>query len=688
MDGDLASEPEKLRSENPELRSESDALQHRLNSRPARATLKRARRWIFDRLPAGVRAKLGPAYIRIRERSSTLFDSSANARAIQALVDDRNALTANGPPARLPLTPPTPDVWPEIDVGVVTYNSTRWIEGFFGSLLAQDYPLERIHLRFVDNGSTDETITRLEGARAAHADRFGTFEILRRPNRGYGAGHDAAIRAGHAPFCLVTNVDLVFERDAIGRIAGLAVADDAAVASWEFRQKPYEHPKYYDPVTGKTNWCSHACVLIRRSAYEAVGGYEPRIFMYGEDVELSYRLRRAGYDLRYVPAAVVWHFSYENAGEVKPLQFRGSTLANALLRLRYGTLYDMIAGAILLWRLRSISDVYPGSRRDARRAFRQYLTNAPAFLFSRRRSRAKFPFRRWDYEMIREGAFLEGKPLPGAGPLVSIVIRTFGGRAALLTQAVLAAAQQSYPFVEVIVVEDGGSENQSVVDALASATTVPVRYRGLPKVGRSRAGNAGLEMASGQYAMFLDDDDLVFADHVETLMAALADDPGARAAYSLAWQVPTSYADAERTSYTERSYDLPALFRQPFEAEVLWHHNFMPIQSVLFETALFRERGGLDPELEALEDWNLWLRYSADTRFIYVPKVTSLFRVPAEETMLAARHEVLHQAYETAKNKARSDVERLTVPQDQGSSSAGESKPSNEEHRPAGLRIA
>ena len=46
-----------------------------------------------------------------------------------------------------------------------------------------------------------------------------------------------------------------------------------------------------DPVTLDTVWCSGAAMLLRRSAFESVGGFAARIFMYGEDVDLSWRLR-------------------------------------------------------------------------------------------------------------------------------------------------------------------------------------------------------------------------------------------------------------------------------------------------------------------------------------------------------------------------------------------------------------
>ena len=69
------------------------------------------------------------------------------------------------------------------------------------------------------------------------------------------------------------------------------------------RQIPYEHPKAYDPVTLDTPWVSGAATLFRREAFEAVGGFDDAIFMYGEDVDLSWRLRARGL-APHLPAAV------------------------------------------------------------------------------------------------------------------------------------------------------------------------------------------------------------------------------------------------------------------------------------------------------------------------------------------------------------------------------------------------
>ena len=55
------------------------------------------------------------------------------------------------------------------------------------------------------------------------------------------------------------------------------------------------------------DWLTGACILARREAYEAVGGFDPRIFMYGEEQEWARRIKRAGWDVLYEPRVSVVH---------------------------------------------------------------------------------------------------------------------------------------------------------------------------------------------------------------------------------------------------------------------------------------------------------------------------------------------------------------------------------------------
>jgi GT2 family glycosyltransferase/acetyltransferase-like isoleucine patch superfamily enzyme len=605
---------------------------------------------IYQKLPflIGVRMRLGRIVSAAQAKMMRAINSQHNLKAIQTIAD-----------RRFGYAPGTPlfDVQPVVDISVVTYNSSKWVDGFFASVKAQQYPLHKLNLCFVDNGSKDSTVGDLQRWKTQLGTELAGFEIIQGGNVGFGLGHDRAIKTGHAEFVLISNIDIVFAPDSISRVVATAQADTpGAVASWELRQAPYEHPKYYDPVTHETNWSSHACILIRRSAYAKVGGYEHEIFMYGEDVELSYRFRSYGYQLKYCPGAVVYHYTYEHENHVKPIQFTGSTLANAYLRLRYGDLSDRFGALVLQAALLFRPEVYAGARRDLIGNIGKVLRKAPHFLSGKGSSKeASYPFRGFDYEMIRDGAFWTiGEPLAEA-PLVTIVTRTYRNRNEFLRQAIMSVLNQTYPNVELVIVEDGGETMKDLVAEFQSPDGRPIRFYGMDKVGRSVTGNYGLEMARGTYCMFLDDDDLLFSDHVEVLVAALAKNRESVAAYSLAMEVGTNVAADGR--YIEVSHETPSYYKHEYDYDILLDHNFIPIQSLLFQRSLYLQRGGFETDMSNLEDWNLWLRYGYGNTFTYVAKTTSLFRTPADPNVRLERHKLLHEAYNMAKDRAAKSCE-------------------------------
>jgi GT2 family glycosyltransferase len=88
------------------------------------------------------------------------------------------------------------------------------------------------------------------------------------------------------------------------------LADDR-IAVTEARQSPREHPKAIDSRSGETTWCSGAAALVRRAAFEAVGGFDERFFMYCEDVDLSWKFWLTGWKCVYVRDAVVQHLTQD-----------------------------------------------------------------------------------------------------------------------------------------------------------------------------------------------------------------------------------------------------------------------------------------------------------------------------------------------------------------------------------------
>jgi hypothetical protein len=168
-------------------------------------------------------------------------------------------------------------------------------------------------------------------------------------------------------------------------------------------------------------------------------------------------------------------------------------------------------------------------------------------------------------------------------------------------------------------------------------------------VGRARAGNLALAEAGGEWLNFLDDDDLLFADHVEVLVDAVTRH-GAAGAYGLAWE--THAALDERSGGFHEVMHVTR-HRHPFDRLTLWHHNFLPIQAVLFHRRLYERHGGFAEDMDQLEDWNLWTRYTLEDDFVMVEKTTSKYRVPAEASVAAERQALLDRAYADALERQR-----------------------------------
>jgi GT2 family glycosyltransferase len=549
---------------------------------------------------------------------------------------------------------------PEVDISVVAYrNEPAQLRGLADSLVEALPHALSLNFFIHDNSPGASALEGLV-AELRGAGRFARIELAASTdNVGFGRGHNANAARGRAPWLLVVNPDAALEPGALAALVDAASRDIAAAVAWEMRQIPYEHPKAYDPVTLETPWTSGAATLFRREAFEAVGGFDPRFFLYGEDVDLSWRLRARGGVLRYVPAAAIAHHAYSRAGEVKPQQAFGSVFAGLAIRARFGSFWDLAEGFAMACAELARRKGFPGRRAGIVQAAARFARNAPYFLATRVRPANGFRpcFNGWSYEERRDGAFHAMRSRRGATrdfPLVSILIRTVN-RPAWLRQALATCARQTYPNLEVVVVEDGEAVSRAVVDEFA--TRLRLQYVALGRRhGRARAGNVAMQAAQGEWFNFLDDDDVLFADHVEVLLEA-ALRAGTRGAYGFAWETHTRVTDRATASYVETAH-VPRL-RRRFSRIALWQQNFLPIQSVLFHRRLWERHGGFDEEMEQLEDWNLWTRYTIDEDFAVVEKTTSKYRVPDDARAAAQRQARLDAAYADA--IARQKGLRLTV---------------------------
>jgi len=325
---------------------------------------------------------------------------------------------------------------PMIDISLVTFNSEKWLKSLIKSIVNQDYPLEKINFYINDCASTDQTVPELHRLLDGH--NFHSFRIDSSDNIGFGAGQNLNIAKGRSELVLVINPDLELEPNAITSAVNFALKDNSKVACWEFRQKPYEHPKLYSPFDLTTSWSSSACILFRRAAFEEVGGYDDNIFMYCEDVDLSWRLRAYGYTLRYLPKAVCWHHTYSES-KFKETQFIGSIIGNLSLRARFGTDRDVKTGEEQYKQVTSdLKKSNPNLLKKLINAKKELNQKMSKFTKDRieLKTSGVAKFVKWDYEDVRLGAFYELQPNQAEHKSVSIIIRTYKGRLIHLNNAI------------------------------------------------------------------------------------------------------------------------------------------------------------------------------------------------------------------------------------------------------------
>lgn len=206
-----------------------------------------------------------------------------------------------------------------------------------------------------------------------------------------------------------------------------------------------------------------------------------------------------------------------------------------------------------------------------------------------------------------------------AGPLVSVIVRT-KDRPGLLANALRSIANQTYANLEIVVVNDGGQEVRDVVDTVVG--NVPVTYVALETSrGRSAAANKGLEAARGMYLNFLDDDDVFYPHHVQSLMQA-AQVTGRKVIYA---GVFNAYYEGPPEN-PRNCVRKEMLFNKAFDPDLLLFANYIPLMSILFHRDVFKILDPFDPELDLFEDWEFLIRASRGFNFHHVDEVTAEYR--------------------------------------------------------------
>jgi GT2 family glycosyltransferase len=197
---------------------------------------------------------------------------------------------------------------PEVSVVVPVFNGEKTIAACVRSLLALEYPRERLEILVVDNQSTDATRDRLR--------EFGTaIQVLAEPTRGASAARNCGVRAARGRIVAFTDADCRVDRawlshlvapladPAVG-ISGGTISSDGTGRIERFGEIVHDHRRAIEapdaPYVVTMNWASRRDVLLE------AGLFDERLLR-SQDVDLSYRIHDAGYRMVYTPDAIIWH---------------------------------------------------------------------------------------------------------------------------------------------------------------------------------------------------------------------------------------------------------------------------------------------------------------------------------------------------------------------------------------------
>jgi glycosyltransferase involved in cell wall biosynthesis len=212
-------------------------------------------------------------------------------------------------------------------------------------------------------------------------------------------------------------------------------------------------------------------------------------------------------------------------------------------------------------------------------------------------------------------------------PLVTIVIPVYNG-ANYLREAIDSALAQTYPRVEVLVVNDGSTDGGATA-AIARSYGDRIRYVEKANGGVSSALNVGVREMHGEYFSWLSHDDLYRPEKIATQLQAARTHPGA-VLYGDVESMDSSgrTLGSRRVATCPRSMRLAIITGDPV-------HGL----TVLIPRACFERVGDFDERLRTIQDYDMWFRLAAHFPFVHVPGDLVRYRVhPAQGTQTIGAH--------------------------------------------------
>lgn len=199
---------------------------------------------------------------------------------------------------------------------------------------------------------------------------------------------------------------------------------------------------------------------------------------------------------------------------------------------------------------------------------------------------------------------------------VSVIIPTYN-YAMFILEAVESALSQTYKDIEIIVVDDGSTDNTKEIlgDYIKSGK---ISYVYQENRGLSAARNTGLKVAKGRYIKFLDSDDFLYPEEIAKQVDQIKTNDNF---FSISDHCRLT---SDGSLVTHKFYPPD----DPHQLAIFFETNQAPVHAYLTPKTLIDKAGGFDETLKACEDWDLWLRILEEGAVIrHTPYVGCCYRI-------------------------------------------------------------
>lgn len=225
----------------------------------------------------------------------------------------------------------------------------------------------------------------------------------------------------------------------------------------------------------------------------------------------------------------------------------------------------------------------------------------------------------------------------------SVIVPTYN-RAGFITRTIESVLKQSYQHFEIIVVDDGSTDNTEEV--VKSILSDKITYYRIANAERAAARNTGMSKAKGDYITFLDSDDLLYKDYLSNAVQSLTK-YGYPVFFHLAYESWSDVKSKSLIKYSVKNDDIYSLIRG----------NHLSCLGIFLKRENVRNfRFNEDRNLSGSEDWELWLRLAANFGLKTDPRVSAALVVHDsrsvlnydEEKLLHRKNLALQYSFENA----------------------------------------